>query len=87
MGVTTGNPHGPKRTLCIADLCQAIANGQIVPAVEASCYKISNQDVRKVSETLDRATPHFSSPLPQAMQPGWETASEVGCLAQSGPCG
>jgi hypothetical protein len=51
MGITTGNPNRPHRPLRIADVCQAIANGQIMPAVADGCYQISSQDLRALAET------------------------------------
>jgi hypothetical protein len=81
MGAPTGNPCRPKRPLCIADLCQAIANGQILPVVEGSCYQISSQDLRRLSEA---PRPHQQE-LPAALlldfTPALDGASDVSCLA------
>ncbi len=72
MGVITGNSRSPRRKLCIADLCQAIANGQIAPVVEGSCYKISDQDVRTVSATSEYSAMDILPLVPIETDASWE---------------
>jgi hypothetical protein len=89
MAIDTGNTNRPKQPLCIADLCQAIGNGQIVPVVRDGCYQISSQDLSKVSRTEEAeellnllnaaaAAPTFIGAMASASQP---SQSEVSCLA------
>ena len=85
MGAFNGSPKSGKETLRIADLCQAIENGQIEPAIEGNYYRISAADARTVAGR-GRETLRQSALLPELAEVGWETASEMGRLAQSGPC-
>jgi len=89
MAIDSGNTNRPEQPLCIADLCQAIGNGQIVPVVRNGCYQISSQDLSKVGRAEEAeallnllhaaaTTPTFIGAIALASQP---SQSEVSCLA------
>jgi hypothetical protein len=81
MGATAGNPNRLHRTLCVADVCQAIANGQILPPVADGCYQISSQDLRILAEAPE--VQHYE--LPTSLLLGGPMAlgeaSDMSCLA------
>jgi hypothetical protein len=81
MGVTTGNPNQPLRPLCIADICQAISNGQIMPAVADGCYQISSQDLRALAEAPEDQYQELPAGLLLGRPMVLNEASDVGCLA------
>jgi hypothetical protein len=82
MEVTAGNPNRLHRPLRVADVCQAIANGQIVPAVADGCYQISSQDLRILVEAPEEQ--HHELPaslLLLGLPPTLDEASDMSCLA------
>jgi hypothetical protein len=81
MGVTAGNPNRLHRPLCVADICQAIANGQIMPAVADGCYQISSQDLRTLVETSEEQYQELPASLLLGGPMIVHEASDMGCLA------
>jgi hypothetical protein len=81
MGVTAGNSNRPHRPLRVADVCQAIANGQIMPAVADGCYQISSQDLRVLLEVAEEQYQELPASLPLGLPPTLGEASDVGCMA------
>jgi hypothetical protein len=81
MGVTAGNPNRLHRPLCVADICQAIANGQIIPAVADGCYQISSQDLRTLVEAPEERHRELPASLLLGGAMALGEASDVGCLA------
>lgn len=81
MGVTAGNLNRLHRPLCVADICQAIANGQIMPAVADGCYQISSQDLRTLVEATEEEYQELPASLLLGLPPALHAASDMGCLA------
>jgi hypothetical protein len=81
MGVIAGNPNRLHRRLCVADICQAIANGQIMPAMADGCYQISSQDLHTLAEAPDEQYQELPASLLLGLPPVLHEASDVGCLA------
>jgi hypothetical protein len=81
MGVTAGNPNRLHRPLCVADVCQAIANGQIMPAVADGCYQISIQDLRTLVEAPEEQYQELPASHLLGLPPTLNEASDMGCLA------
>jgi|GEM_PF-2530557 hypothetical protein len=65
-----------ERTLTIADLCEAIASGEITPKVRDGYYQIQGRDMRKLR--LLYSAELAESP---AIMLGAGSDSHVGCLA------
>lgn len=81
MGVTAGNPNRLHRPLCVADVCLAIANGRIMPAVADGCYQISSQDLRRLVEAPEAQKQELPASLLVGLAVSLDEASDVGCLA------
>jgi hypothetical protein len=81
MGVTAGNPDQRHRPLRVADLCQAIANGQIIPSVADGCYQISGRDLRRVAEAPEEQCQELPTSFLLGLPPALDDASDVSCLA------
>jgi hypothetical protein len=81
MGATAGNSNRLHRPLRVADVCQAIANGQIMPIVTDGCYQISSQDLRRLVEAPEDQHQELPASLLPGLPPSWDGASDIGCLA------
>ena len=47
------NNNHPARALRVAEICQAIANGEVRPAIRDGYYQISNRDIRRLEEARE----------------------------------
>jgi hypothetical protein len=81
MGETAGISNRGRRPLRVADVCQAIANGQIMPAVADGCYQISSQDLRTLVEAAEEQDQELPASLLLGLCPTLGEASDVSCLA------
>ena len=47
------NVNHPARALRVAEVCQAIANGEVRPVIRDGYYQISTRDIRRLEEVRE----------------------------------
>ena len=47
------NVNHPARALRVVEVCQAIANGEVRPAIRDGYYQISNREIRRLEEVRE----------------------------------